>query len=39
LLEPEKHADIGWFVLDALPSPLAQSAREAALRALVEWSG
>ena len=25
LLEPEKHTGLGWFTLDALPSPLAQS--------------
>jgi 8-oxo-dGTP diphosphatase len=25
LLEPEKHTDLGWFPLDALPSPLARS--------------
>lgn len=30
LLEPEKHIGLDWFPLDALPSPLAQSAREAA---------
>lgn len=30
LLEPEKHTDIGWFPLDALPSPLAQSVLGAA---------
>ncbi len=30
LLEPEKHTDLDWFPLDALPSPLAQSALEAA---------
>ncbi|MFN3635671.1 MAG: NUDIX domain-containing protein [Rhizobium rhizophilum] len=30
LLEPEKHTALGWFPLDALPSPLASSAREAA---------
>jgi ADP-ribose pyrophosphatase YjhB (NUDIX family) len=30
LLEPEKHTDLGWFPLDALPAPLASSAREAA---------
>lgn len=29
-LEPEKHSDLGWFALDALPSPLARSAVEAA---------
>lgn len=26
LLEPEKHTGLGWFPLDALPSPLARSA-------------
>ena len=26
LLEPEKHTGLGWFTLDALPGPLAQSA-------------
>lgn len=30
LLEPEKHSGLGWFPLDALPSPLARSATEAA---------
>ncbi|MCR5875035.1 NUDIX domain-containing protein [Phenylobacterium sp. J426] len=30
LLEPEKHTGLGWFALDALPAPLASSAREAA---------
>lgn len=25
LLEPEKHTGLGWFPLDALPSPLTQS--------------
>jgi 8-oxo-dGTP diphosphatase len=30
LLEPEKHTGLGWFPLDALPSPLAQSALQAA---------
>jgi ADP-ribose pyrophosphatase YjhB (NUDIX family) len=30
LLEPEKHIGLSWFPLDALPSPLARSAREAA---------
>ena len=25
LLEPEKHTGLGWFPLDALPSPLASS--------------
>jgi 8-oxo-dGTP diphosphatase len=30
LLEPEKHTDLGWFTLDALPGPLARSALEAA---------
>lgn len=30
LLEPEKHTGLGWFPLDALPSPLARSALEAA---------
>lgn len=30
LLEPEKHTALGWFPLDALPSPLAQSALAAA---------
>lgn len=30
LLEPEKHSDLGWFRLDALPGPLARSAVEAA---------
>jgi 8-oxo-dGTP diphosphatase len=25
LLEPEKHTDLGWFPLEALPGPLAQS--------------
>ncbi|MFN3583261.1 NUDIX domain-containing protein [Phenylobacterium sp.] len=30
LLEPEKHSDLGWFPLDALPGPLARSAMEAA---------
>ena len=30
LLEPEKHTGIGWFPLDALPDPLAQSALAAA---------
>lgn len=29
LLEPEKHTGLGWFALDALPSPLARSASEA----------
>lgn len=29
LLEPEKHTGLGWFPLDALPSPLASSARGA----------
>ena len=30
LLEPEKHTGLGWFPLEALPSPLARSAVEAA---------
>lgn len=30
LLEPEKHTGLGWFPLDALPQPLAQSVRTAA---------
>ncbi|MFD1189664.1 NUDIX domain-containing protein [Phenylobacterium conjunctum] len=30
LLEPEKHTGLGWFKLDALPSPLALSAATAA---------
>lgn len=30
ILEPDKHSEIGWFALDALPSPLAQSAVTAA---------
>lgn len=30
LLEPEKHTDLGWFQLDALPTPLAASAVAAA---------
>ena len=30
LLEPDKHTGFGWFSLDGLPSPLAQSAAEAA---------
>jgi len=30
LLEPEKHTGLGWFSLDDLPGPLAQSARAAA---------
>lgn len=30
LLEPEKHDGLDWFPLDALPSPLARSALEAA---------
>lgn len=35
ILEPDKHSEMGWFALDALPSPLAQSAvaATAALRA------
>lgn len=28
-VEPEKHAEIGWFDLGTPPSPLAQSARQA----------
>jgi len=32
-LEPEKHTGLGWFSLDALPSPLARSVL-AAVRAL-----
>jgi ADP-ribose pyrophosphatase YjhB (NUDIX family) len=28
--EPEKHAGIGWFLLDALPAPLTVAARHAA---------
>ena len=27
LLEPEKHTGLGWFRLEALPSPLARSSR------------
>ena len=30
LLEPEKHTGLGWFPLDALPSPLAASVIAAA---------
>ena len=30
LLEPEKHTGLGWFRLEALPSPLARSVIEAA---------
>ena len=30
LLEPEKHTGLGWYSLDALPSPLAASALAAA---------
>ena len=30
LLEPEKHTDLGWFALAALPDPLALSAVAAA---------
>ena len=29
-MEPEKHSDIGWFALDALPSPLASAVVQAA---------
>lgn len=29
-VEPEKHAAIGWFALDALPAPLSAAARSAA---------
>jgi ADP-ribose pyrophosphatase YjhB (NUDIX family) len=29
-LEPEKHTDLGWFALDALPSPLTVAAQTAA---------
>jgi ADP-ribose pyrophosphatase YjhB (NUDIX family) len=37
-LEPEKHTDLDWFALDALPTPLAQSvpAAAAALRLRVK---
>lgn len=30
ILEPEKHTGLGWFPLDALPTPLASSAVAAA---------
>lgn len=30
LLEPEKHTGLGWFALDALPSPLTQGVVAAA---------
>ena len=29
-LEPDKHTDLGWFALDALPSPLTVAAQTAA---------
>lgn len=29
LAEPEKHSDLGWFPLDALPSPLARAVPDA----------
>ena len=38
LMEPDKHADFGWFALDALPAPLTLGTR-LALPALVSAAG
>ena len=38
-VEPEKHAEIGWFALDALPAPLSAAVQQAAAALGVDSRG